>query len=70
MQIVNDAGRFQDKKVHLFKWTSGDRAGTYCGLNERDAIWQEPDEGITCGFCLRKLAEATNERLRVALEAR
>jgi hypothetical protein len=53
--------RFTDKKVHLFRETSDDHAVTYCGLGERAEIWRDLDADVTCGFCLRRLAERVNE---------
>jgi hypothetical protein len=61
MASLGITARFTDKGVHLFKETSDDHAVTYCGLSERGVIWRDPDEDVTCGHCIRHLAERVNE---------
>lgn len=61
---LGTTARFTDKQVHLFRETRGDYARTYCGLSERTDIWRDPGEDVTCGFCIRKLAERVNETVR------
>jgi hypothetical protein len=61
MTPLGITARFTDKQVHLFRETIGDHARTYCGLSERADIWRDLGEDVTCGFCIRKLADRVNE---------
>jgi hypothetical protein len=53
MTATPATARFTVRRVHLFKEADGERARTYCGLNERSDIWRDHGEHVTCGWCIR-----------------
>ena len=67
VHVLGRSARFTDRKVHLFRETSGEHGISYCGLSEWSPIWREHGLAVTCLTCTHLVRKETPDaHLRAA----